>query len=325
MPLVAIAGGTSKGLGRSLTKAIIAAYPDGRWKPIILSRTNKISDWASQLLPSSFEVRAVDYNSPSSLDNALKDCHTVLSVIHDEGGKTSNQILLLDAAVRVGIKRFVPSEWSVGPIGSAQVTLFAVAKPPVWEACEKSGMEWSRFNVGVFMNYLGIGSSDDDEEATAGVDRSGDMPSKDGTILVSLGSAMAEIPLTEDGQIPRVHLSEMNNIGEFVAAALELDKWERDMNIVGSIIRLDGLLRIAEDVTGKKFEVTKLPKEELVREISTFGPDDFVKQLWVEYKLLLTADKIGDSLLEPVVNTLCPRVKALDVETYLRKYWGPRT
>jgi hypothetical protein len=325
MTHVAIAGGTSKGLGRSLTKAIIAAYPDGKWKPIILSRTDKVPNWASQLLASSFEIRTVDYSSPSSLDAALNDCHTVLSVIQDEGGKTSNQILLLNAAVRVGVKRFVPSEWSIGPVGSKQLTLFAAAKPAVWEACENSGIEWSRFNVGVFMNYLGIGCSGDkefEEAACAGVDRSGDMPAGDGSFLFSMASATAEIPLKADGSYPRYWITEINNIGEFVAAALELQKWERDMNIVGSVIRLDDLLKLAEDVRGKKFEVAKLEKEGLQKEIATLGPEDFIKQLWVEAKLLIAGDTDGESVLEPNVNKLCPEVKVMDVETYLTKHWS---
>ena len=180
--------------------------------------------------------------------------------------------------------------------------------------------------MGVFMNYLGIGSSKDterEEEATAGVDRSGDIGN--GSILLDISSGKAEIPLTEDGRVPRVMLTEMNNIGEFVAAALDLEKWERDMNIVGSIIRLDELVRIAEEVRGKKFEVVKLEKKGLVEEHAALGEEQFVKQLWVEYKLLLTADKVGESFLDPVVNELCPGVKAVDVESYLKKYWGKST
>ena len=55
--------------------------------------------------------------------------------------------------------------------GRFDVDLLAAAKVPVWEACEKSGIEWSRFNVGSFMNYLGIGCGQNEDEACAGVDR----------------------------------------------------------------------------------------------------------------------------------------------------------
>lgn len=325
MPLVVIAGGTSKSLGRSITQAIITAYPDGKWKPIILSRSDKPPSWASKLPRSSFEIRKVDYSSPSSLDAALKGSHTVISVIlgKDETHVT-HQISLLEAAVRAGVKRFVPSDWASPPAGTRKVTMLNMAKPPVWEACERSNIQWARFNVGMFMNYLGIGCSDDkevEEKACAGVDREGDMPDGSGAFLISLSSATAEIPMREDGGYPGMTFTEIDNVGEFVAAALELESWETDMNIVGSNIRFDELLELCEEVRGKKFVVTPLAKSGLEKEISSLESPLSLKQLWLELKLQTATDIFGEVIFEPVVNSLCPQVKAVDVETYLRKYW----
>jgi hypothetical protein len=255
----------------------------------------------------------------------LQGCHTVISVIlAKDGTQASTQIALLDAAVQVGCKRFVPSEWACGPKGVEQVTWLKEAKTPVWVACEKSGIEWARFNIGSFMNYLGIGCSKlaaEEDEACAGIDREGDIPDGSGSFLISLASGTAELLKKDDGTCPRITLTEMNNIGEFVAASLDLEKWERDMNIVGSTIRLDKLLIIAEIATKKKFKTVDLTKEDLETQVQALDETDFMKRLWIDLKLMVLDDESGKGYLEPVVKRLCPDVKAVDVETYLAKYW----
>jgi len=117
MPIVVIAGGTSIGLGRSIVQAILQAYPNQEWTPIILSRSPKQPDWLPAL-DYKPEIKAVDYNDPSSLLSALRGVHTVISVILAiDGTHASSQIALLDAAVQSGCKPFAPSEWACGPKG----------------------------------------------------------------------------------------------------------------------------------------------------------------------------------------------------------------
>jgi putative lipoic acid-binding regulatory protein len=73
MITVAVAGGTSPGLGRAVVTAI-QEYPD-KLQAIVLSReSSKIPEWLQQ---SGIEVRKVDYNSAESLYAALQGIHTV--------------------------------------------------------------------------------------------------------------------------------------------------------------------------------------------------------------------------------------------------------
>lgn len=74
MVIVAIAGGTSPGLGRSILCAL-QKHPDHT--PIVLSR--QFSTTPKWLEDMSIEVRRVDYESQESLVTALKDVHTVRS------------------------------------------------------------------------------------------------------------------------------------------------------------------------------------------------------------------------------------------------------
>ena len=238
---VAIAGGTSPGLGRSLTTAIIKHYPgpSPEWHPILLSRSSKPPPWTLTLPPGSFTfVPSLSYTSGSpSLQSALKGVHTVISVIlAKDGTHETSQLALLEAARKTpGMKRVVSSEWASGIVGMSKVGMLRTAKEGLWNEFEKErarvdGLEVSRFNVGCFMNYLGIGcgkfqgrnrrvSNEEDGKAIehvacAGVDREGDMSDGSGSFLISMGGEMAEIPIRDDGQWPRITLTEIGNVGE---------------------------------------------------------------------------------------------------------------
>jgi len=56
--------------------------------------------------------RTVDYNNKSSLAEALRGIHTVLSFIQLLADpENTAQKNLIDASVAAGVKRFAPSEW----------------------------------------------------------------------------------------------------------------------------------------------------------------------------------------------------------------------
>jgi uncharacterized protein YbjT (DUF2867 family) len=54
-----------------------------------------------------------DYRDPDELTEILKGVHTVLSFITTQSDPENvSQKNLIDAAIRVGVKRFAPSEWA---------------------------------------------------------------------------------------------------------------------------------------------------------------------------------------------------------------------
>jgi uncharacterized protein YbjT (DUF2867 family) len=73
MVLVAVAGGTSPGLGRSIVTAL-HAHP--AHEPLVLSRASS-SPKPAWLRDLGVETRKVDYASPASLRAALDGVHTV--------------------------------------------------------------------------------------------------------------------------------------------------------------------------------------------------------------------------------------------------------
>lgn len=105
---IAVAG-VSGHLGRRVAKELGSKGID----VVALVRTRAQADQISHSLPSVMPV-IVDYSAPNSLDVALKGSRCVVSALSG----LSNVIIdaqtnLAEAAVRVGVDRFIPSDFSV--------------------------------------------------------------------------------------------------------------------------------------------------------------------------------------------------------------------
>ncbi|KAG7403040.1 hypothetical protein Forpe1208_v016780 [Fusarium oxysporum f. sp. rapae] len=101
-------------VAREIVKVILA---EGLHEIIVLSR--KV-DAPSDLLPD-LKWTKVNYEDKEQLVKALKGMHTVLSFIvtHLEVGCVA-QINLIDTCVKVGVKRFSPSEWVMTDLNGSQ-------------------------------------------------------------------------------------------------------------------------------------------------------------------------------------------------------------
>ncbi|KAI5920135.1 hypothetical protein F4810DRAFT_723844 [Camillea tinctor] len=98
---VALAGATGN-LGPVILKELV----DAGFQVTVLTRKDSTSD---KSLPPSVTAVAVDYDSLDSLTSALKGHDAVVSTIG--GTALSKQLLLVQAAVKAGVKRFLPSEF----------------------------------------------------------------------------------------------------------------------------------------------------------------------------------------------------------------------
>jgi hypothetical protein len=218
----------------------------------------------------------------------------------------------------------------------------------VWEECLKfrNKIECTRFNHGSYMNYLGHGIFPDpqpqmyedeqlirlkegggyakgEDEACQGLHRQGDMKDGSGAFLISLKNKIAELPQRDDGKWPRITLTMMRDVGNFVAHSLELPKWEPSMTIVGETLTMGELLAHAEAVARCKLDVTTVTSADLgQRKLEALSSGDFMAQLWAELKLGYCRDRLDEGYLEPVVNRLCPEVKPTSVKEYLQRYWA---
>lgn len=324
MVVVAIAGGSSPTLGRSIVTAILEA---GVHTPIILSRFRTDAEAAPETKYGAL-IRYVDYGSVSSLARGLDGVHSVISVLKstDPSEMLDHHCNLLEAARRAGCRRFAPSEWETGPLTKHKVGSMRV-KLDIWTRCRDSGLECARFMPGWFMNYLGQGCPEERrEEAIAGLD--------DDLLLdyIDIGRATLTVPLTDDGRPAKVTMTEIGDVGRFVAAALDLadGNWEQDMGMVGSTVDLDEISRKVEHVTGREVEVRRLKRPQLKtledafdRELEKHFSIHSLKRKMVAQLMQCACDEqLGDQIIDPVLNRLCPQVHPLGFDQYLERFWS---
>ncbi|KAJ6159671.1 hypothetical protein N7497_004208 [Penicillium chrysogenum] len=305
MPTLAIAGGTSAGLGRAIVTAVISSEQSS-WNIVILSRNPSAPLWLRAIDKdgTSAQIHPVNYHSVDSLAAALNGVHTVVSVTSAvDGSQAKIQINLLEAAVKAGCKRFR-----------------AIAMG-LWANRQKDKIESAKFNIGSFMNYIGHGiypipspTSDEEttlrqlaagkgyaageDEACQGLQRQGDLKDGSGAFLIGLRNGVAELPQTEDGRWPRISMTSLRDVGRFVAASLDLP----------------------ESRHRKKFQVDVIKPRDLEMKLS--AQDDFMGLMWAEFKLAYTRDLEDEVVLQPVVNRLCPAIIPMSARQYMEEYWS---
>lgn len=250
-------------------------------------------------------VKVVAYDNHGSLVSALEGCDTVISTIFDRddevGALGTNQLNLLSAAKEAGVRRFAPSEFG-NSSDAAKIVLRERNKEPIVEALKTSGIEYTRFQNGIFMNYFSSGSQNQIE----GLSGLNPMP-----MLLDMANGTVKIP--GDGDV-NVTTTDIRDVGRFVAASLDLEKWEPESGMSGSTLTLHQLVGVAEKVMGKTFDKSYLPVKALEGMGKQPGRAGFLGQA-------LLSQALGYAEVKPRLNELCPEVKPIGIEEFLHKYW----
>lgn len=235
-----------------------------------------------------------------------------------DGTWASTQKNLLHAGLRAGISRFAPAEFGVGALAARNVDMFQPSLEVMSELRKtkesKPDFEYAGFHVGLFMNYLGYGAPDS-ETATHGM--------RDTWVFVwDVNHMRARIPLTRDGKVPSMTLTEISDVGRFVAAACLLPKgrWQEDFSMAGETLRLDEVVKMIEEVRGGTVDVKHRPHETIEREEEA-EDIGYPNKFWLQIELLVAENKVGAGILPAIVNELCPAVKPISVREYLNMFW----
>ena len=96
------------------------------------------------------EVRAVDYESPSSIASAVTGVDVVISTVGTAGLK--NQIHIVTGAKQAGVKLFVPSDFGVDTDGKTD-GIFG-AKESIHRKAEEVGLPYAGFSTGPFPDFF---------------------------------------------------------------------------------------------------------------------------------------------------------------------------
>lgn len=240
-------------------------------------------------------------------------------LLAQDGTWASTQINVLNAALRAGVQRFAPAEFGCGPLAAEHIDLLR-PQIAVVDACREAKLknpnfEFACFHLGLFMNYLGYGAADE-QGAKNGLNDSW-------VYIWDVENMKADIPLTKEGKVPRMSMMEIGDVGRFVAAAccLPPGEWREDFSMVGETTTLDEVVKIVEKVRGRAMQVTYRPYELVVQE-ETEEQVAYPKKFWAQLELMQARDRVGEGIVEPVLNRLCPDVRPMSVEEYVRKFWS---
>ena len=159
--------------------------------------------------------------------------HTVIVAvsINDSDAWAAVQIALVDASVRQGVKRFAPSEFNVSRKHDDPLIWYR-PKAVVADYVRKSGLEYTFFETGLFMSAIG----------PEGLGHIGSHK-----FVIDIGKCTAQIP--GDGNA-KVAMTRVEDIGLFVAASLELDKWPEVSRMAGDVKSYNEIVRLAEAARG---------------------------------------------------------------------------
>jgi uncharacterized protein YbjT (DUF2867 family) len=295
MVTVAVAGGGSA-IASNIISAILATK---KHQLVVLSRSAR-----PDLEKEGVIVKVVDYDSHEQLTKALEGVHTVLSCIWSYGPAVgTSQLALLEAAKEAKVKRFVPSEWAIAEYNKVS---FYKPKEAVWEAVQKSGLEYTRFINGVWLNTWAPNAPRDEAIGRAGY--------QGPEFLIDLKGGSILIP--GDGS-NKITVTDMRDIGKYVAAALDFEKWDEDSFIVGEKLSLNELAAKAEKITGKTINKTYISLEGIDAVIAE--QRDPATTMIHEFLRIIGEDGFD---FKATINQKAPQVKPITVDEFLTRHWG---
>ncbi|RYC58603.1 hypothetical protein CHU98_g7601 [Xylaria longipes] len=236
MPVIAVAGGTG-GIGRTIVEEILTA---GKHEVKILSRQPNPELEASI----GATVLAVDYSNIKALAQVLEDnnVHTLISALtfNVQGGVPPEVQLVLAADASKTTKRYVANNWGV-PIQEGddlRMPPMALRVKALIALKQAENLEYTSFHTGVFLDYWFVPAV-----------RSHMKPA---IMVLDIFHSAAAIPGSGDIPIAFTHTSD---VAKYVAAALDLEKWEPAYNLSADKVTWNEFLNLIENVRGTKFNV----------------------------------------------------------------------
>lgn len=232
------------GSGNLGTEIALAIHRHERHSVVVLSRKPR-----PDLTQRGLSVTLIDYSKPETLVSALHGVHTLISVIFsfDPSSMVSTHLALLQAAKEAGVTRFAPSEFAYSEAANREIGIYH-PKAEVWKAVKQSGLQYTAFRVGMYLNLLAVGSPKPD------VDEKVFTASPKFTMGIDISKAKADIPGTGE---EKFNITTTDDIAGFVTASLDTE-WTEESGMAGSVVTFHELVRIAERITGEQLNENPL-------------------------------------------------------------------
>ncbi|OJD25370.1 hypothetical protein ACJ73_03261 [Blastomyces percursus] len=310
---VAIAGVGA--LGHHILRAILAT---GKFSVTVLTRGEPRSN------DPRITWRKVDYSDKSSLTEALRGIDTCISTAasFDDKSFADGQIRLVDACIAAGVRRFVPSEFELDPhtrkdrypyLAAKRKVLSHLATPAVREK-----IQCTLFTPGIFYDYYSPMTEDGKRHMSSeslvpiGFD-----------IVVDLKNCRAQ--LVDGMEEKRMRFTAVDDVGNFVAKALELEEWPDQFMMSGEDLTCKELIGICEKVRGKKFEIERISIADMKSKIEEAekANDMMGTFIWVTPVCILEGDFWWDDKTTQGVDikAVFPDEKFESLDGFLSKWW----
>ncbi|KAK7193364.1 hypothetical protein DPSP01_010975 [Paraphaeosphaeria sporulosa] len=309
---VAVAGGTG-GIGRALVNGLVQ---QGKHKVLILSRKSSTLEVDS----ASISTIATDYTSIPSMISTLQEhkIDVVISALILSSPENSQaQLNLITAATQSGtVTSFLPSEYG---IHYTPETLSFHPAARYWldaaAALRASALRFTRVVFGWTLDHYGIPRV-----------HSYMKPFK---YVLDFDARRAAVPGDGTQKVSFLHTTDL---ARYVAALLEDEgEWPEVSAFVGGVASWGEFVRIAERVTGAKWDVTYDSVEVLEKGEATMLPqppgapteEDYpgMREMVSEFGLMAVRGVL-DVSDAGIRNGEFPHIKPMSVEEVVEKAWG---
>ncbi|KAF1917329.1 hypothetical protein BDU57DRAFT_513529 [Ampelomyces quisqualis] len=310
MITVAVAGGTG-GIGKTIVEEIARS---GRYEVVVLSR--KPSTIPGLGVP----VVAADYNDIASFTRLLQERNveiviSSLGLFSEESAQA--QLNLIHAAIAsTTVKKFIPSEFGIRY--TKDILSFYPAGQWWIDAADllrESHLQFTRIILGWTLDHYGIPG----------------VPSNMNPFSYAIDFHNHRAAIPGDGKAPVAFLHS-SDLAKYILAMLEQDSWPEYSAFAGDRMSWGDLLKLAEEVTGTKWDVTYDPIEKLEKGEGTVLeqpkgamelPEEALRHLWCEFGIM--ADKgLMDITTEGLRNREFPHVSPLTVREVVETAWGQK-
>ncbi|KAI1371322.1 NAD(P)-binding protein [Hypoxylon crocopeplum] len=196
--------------------------------------------------PSGVTVKAVDYDSIDSLTDALQGQDAVVVTLGGEA--LGKQFLLIEAAVKAGVKRFIPSEFGSDTFNEKTAQLPGYrdkieVQKAVKKAAAESGITWTAVACGPFLDW-GVSAS----FLVNAKDRKIELP--DGGNLKTSTTTLADVGRAVVGVLRNLEQTKnrvvyvqsavitQRKLLEYVKKVVGSDGWTEDVTSIDEQVRL---------------------------------------------------------------------------------------
>ncbi|KAH8550696.1 hypothetical protein BGW37DRAFT_498058 [Umbelopsis sp. PMI_123] len=277
---IAVIGGSGN-IGQFIVNALLDAKVFSTIKVLTRLESAKAApEKLNNLKAKGAQVVAVDLTNEDAVADALQGADAVISVTSTDG--LNNQYVWIKAAVRAGVKRFLPSEYGL----NTQTTPGPIfdKKRAIQREIEKNGLEYTYVFTSLFA---------------------------DETIIPYLGFDVKEgaATLVGDSSVP-LSLAYRKDIAAFVVEILKNPSVSRNkaLQIVSTRTSFDGIVERFK-AKGHPLKVSRITVEEAQKII-----DDNPGTATAFFKFLQIRTTLGQLYFETDDNALFPNVKVSSID-----------